>query len=68
MKATFYDSLHGAHFAVQNYGAWRWHELLGQPGCWYVVSLNCDFDRIRGLQYPHFKAVVDDFGNLVLVN
>ena len=68
MKTVFYDNPRGSSFSVQNYGAWRWHELLGVPGKWYVVSLNCEFDRIRGLESPHFKAVVDDFGDLVLVN
>ena len=68
MKTNFYSSKHGELLSTQNYVAWRWHELLGVPGKWYVVSLNCDFDRIRGLQDPHFKAVVDDFGDLVLVN
>jgi len=44
-------------------GAWafRWLLPLDYPGC-YVVTL-----RLEGFDAINFRAVVDDFGNLVRV-
>jgi hypothetical protein len=59
-----------ACFFTNTYGAYRWHDLLGKPGCWYVVALNIELAQMQGVSIAdvHFKAVVDDFGNLVRVS
>jgi len=62
---------YGDAFFTDTYGAFRWdRNLCSRPGTWYLVSLNNDFDRMRGVGFcdVNITCVVDDFGNLVRVN
>lgn len=57
-------------FWTDAYGAYRWDSILAQKtGLWELISLNVDFDYMRGIDpgKVHTSCVVDDFGNLVKV-
>lgn len=55
-------------FWKAGYGAYRWDKTLySRPGTWFLVSLNYEFDYLRGVKSLHVTCVVDDFGNLVKV-
>ena len=61
---------YGDSFFTDFYGAFRWDfRVPGASKNWYLVGLNTEFDRMRGIQNSdiHITCVVDDFGNLVRV-
>lgn len=67
MKNILHDH---ASFHADVYSGYRWHDLLGKPGCWYLIAHNIEFAQMQGVSIydVHVKAVVDDFGNLVRVS
>ena len=57
-------------FYTRSYGAFRWDaHLAGGQGQWFLVTMNYEFDRLRGVDPygANIACVVDDFGNLVKV-
>jgi hypothetical protein len=67
MNKYFYSS---DSFYTDSYGAHRWEPaLITRPGTWRVVTMNLEFDRMRGIDNDviNMTCVVDDFGSLVKV-
>jgi hypothetical protein len=55
-------------FWAQSYGAFRWDEWLGsKTKQWALISMNLEFDQMRNVQRSHVDCVVNDFGDLVVV-
>ena len=56
-------------FFTRAYGAFRWDTHLRSAGKWFLVTMNYEFDKLRGLGVgdTNVACVVDDFGNLVKV-
>ena len=57
-------------FFTRAYGAFRWDtHLKASADKWYLVTMNYEFDKLRGLGVgdTNIACVVDDFGNLVKV-
>ena len=68
MNAITHQTVSG--FYTRAYGAFRWDtHLTGGQGNWFLVTMNYEFDKMRGVD-PYgtsISCVVDDFGNLVKV-
>ena len=65
MKAAIIASRPDA-FWTNEYGAFRWDKHLYSANApWYLVSMQSDFDVMRGFGHIHVPCTTDDFGNLV---
>ena len=66
MNAITHQTVSG--FYTRAYGAFRWDtHLKGGNGNWFLVTMNYEFDKLRGVGDTNIACVVDDFGNLVKV-